>query len=111
MFTRDFTCITFGIGVGVGIATVYFTYKRNNRIRGNICDHKHPTSDSQPALQGSFTPNDLEDDDIIAEQLTRNIQFFGIEGQKKISGSFVVVIGLGVRVFCVLSCVFKLTCM
>jgi len=39
---------------------------------------------------------DLEKDDIVAEQLTRNIQFFGKDGQKKINDAFVVVVGLGV---------------
>lgn len=34
-------------------------------------------------------------DEIISEQLTRNIQFFGIKSQQKVSESFVVVIGLG----------------
>ena len=35
-------------------------------------------------------------DDILAEHFTRNVQFFGREGQEKIMQSFVVVIGLGV---------------
>ncbi|KAL8137528.1 hypothetical protein V2J09_003529, partial [Rumex salicifolius] len=34
-------------------------------------------------------------DEIVSEQLTRNIQFFGSESQQKVSGSYVVVIGLG----------------
>jgi len=41
-----------------------------------------------------LTSETLASDPIIAEQLTRNVQFFG-EGQKKISDSFVVVVGLG----------------
>ncbi|BAS97059.1 Os06g0251000 [Oryza sativa Japonica Group] len=39
--------------------------------------------------------SDLLDDEVVSEQLTRNIQFFGMESQKKVTGSFVVVIGLG----------------
>ncbi|GMH32893.1 hypothetical protein BSKO_00727 [Bryopsis sp. KO-2023] len=35
------------------------------------------------------------DDDILREQLTRNIQFFGEESQLKVANSFVVVVGLG----------------
>ncbi|KAM7267781.1 hypothetical protein ACFE04_009947 [Oxalis oulophora] len=38
---------------------------------------------------------DLLNDDIVCEQLTRNIQFFGLESQKKVCASYVVVIGLG----------------
>ncbi|CAA0814553.1 NAD(P)-binding Rossmann-fold superfamily protein [Striga hermonthica] len=38
---------------------------------------------------------DLLIDEIVSEQLTRNIQFFGLENQKKVVSSYVVVIGLG----------------
>jgi hypothetical protein len=37
------------------------------------------------------------DDEITAEQLTRNIQFFGRAGQQCVSDAFVIVVGLGVR--------------
>ncbi|XP_076951441.1 uncharacterized protein LOC143624790 [Bidens hawaiensis] len=40
-------------------------------------------------------PADLLKDDIVSEQLTRNIQFFGFDGQQKVTKSYVVVIGLG----------------
>ncbi|XP_072953558.1 uncharacterized protein [Typha angustifolia] len=39
--------------------------------------------------------SDLLTDEVVSEQLTRNIQFFGIESQRKVTESFVVVIGLG----------------
>ncbi|KAG5529736.1 hypothetical protein RHGRI_030199 [Rhododendron griersonianum] len=39
--------------------------------------------------------SDLLKDEIVSEQLTRNIQFFGIESQHNVSASYVVVIGLG----------------
>ncbi|GMP25673.1 hypothetical protein CsSME_00002428 [Camellia sinensis var. sinensis] len=46
--------------------------------------------------QNHERPNvDLLKDEIVSEQLTRNIQFFGIESQQKVSASYVVVIGLG----------------
>lgn len=35
------------------------------------------------------------EDEVLAEQFTRNTQFFGREGQARVAGSFVVVIGLG----------------
>ncbi|XP_014505060.1 tRNA threonylcarbamoyladenosine dehydratase [Vigna radiata var. radiata] len=38
---------------------------------------------------------DLLKDEIVSEQLTRNIQFFGFESQQRVTGSYVVVIGLG----------------
>lgn len=37
---------------------------------------------------------DLEDE-VVSEQLTRNIQFFGFEFQRKVSDAYVVVVGLG----------------
>ncbi|KAH9622083.1 hypothetical protein KSS87_005271 [Heliosperma pusillum] len=38
---------------------------------------------------------DLLKDEIVSEQLTRNIQFFGLDSQKRVTESYVVVIGLG----------------
>ncbi|KDP39833.1 hypothetical protein JCGZ_04243 [Jatropha curcas] len=38
---------------------------------------------------------DLLSDEIVSEQLTRNIQFFGLDSQCKVAASYVVVIGLG----------------
>ncbi|KAH1214594.1 tRNA threonylcarbamoyladenosine dehydratase [Glycine max] len=38
---------------------------------------------------------DLLKDEIVSEQLTRNVQFFGFESQQKVTASYVVVIGLG----------------
>ncbi|OIT22734.1 PREDICTED: tRNA threonylcarbamoyladenosine dehydratase isoform X1 [Nicotiana attenuata] len=43
---------------------------------------------------GMATPN-LLTDEVVSEQLTRNIQFFGLEAQQKVTASYVVVIGLG----------------
>lgn len=36
-------------------------------------------------------------DEVLAEQLTRNVQFFGVEAQQHVARSFVLVVGLGVR--------------
>ena len=41
-------------------------------------------------------PSTFLDDEILREQFTRNVQFFGQEGQLKVASAFVVVIGLGV---------------
>ncbi|KAJ8540130.1 hypothetical protein K7X08_026519 [Anisodus acutangulus] len=43
---------------------------------------------------GMATSNPLTDE-VVSEQLTRNIQFFGLEAQQKVTASYVVVIGLG----------------
>ncbi|WCJ25174.1 NAD(P)-binding Rossmann-fold superfamily protein [Euphorbia peplus] len=39
--------------------------------------------------------SNLLTDEIVSEQLTRNIQFFGLEAQQNVTASYVVVIGLG----------------
>lgn len=48
----------------------------------------------EDANQCKASPNLLMDE-IVSEQLTRNIQFFGLEHQAKVTSSYVVVIGLG----------------
>ncbi|CAM6109865.1 unnamed protein product [Calypogeia fissa] len=50
-----------------------------------------PLPDSSPKIMDM----DFDSDDIIVEQFTRNIQFYGKEGQKKVHEALVVVIGLG----------------
>ncbi|XP_022759356.1 tRNA threonylcarbamoyladenosine dehydratase 2 isoform X3 [Durio zibethinus] len=37
----------------------------------------------------------LLSDEIVSEQLTRNIQFFGLDSQQKVTASYIVIIGLG----------------
>ncbi|KAL6335682.1 hypothetical protein AAG906_032872 [Vitis piasezkii] len=44
---------------------------------------------------GGMDGQDLLKDEIVSEQLTRNIQFFGVEFQQKVTASYVVIIGLG----------------
>lgn len=48
-----------------------------------------------PQQQQPASLADFEADEVLAEQLTRNVQFFGLEGQRRIASSFVVVVGLG----------------
>ncbi len=45
--------------------------------------------------KGVRVRNTAEEDEIKKEQFSRNIAFFGSDGQEKVHGSFVVVIGLG----------------
>ena len=46
----------------------------------------------------------LLDDEILTEQFTRNVQFFGREGQQQVANAFVVVVGLGVCISLVHAC-------
>uniref|UniRef100_A0A1D2A1J0 THIF-type NAD/FAD binding fold domain-containing protein n=2 Tax=Auxenochlorella protothecoides TaxID=3075 RepID=A0A1D2A1J0_AUXPR len=45
--------------------------------------------------EGPFDFSKFEEDEVVAEHLTRNVQFFGLPSQKRIAESFVVVVGLG----------------
>lgn len=55
-----------------------------------------PGAAAAAPLHGPVDMGCFEQDEILEEQLTRNVQFFGLEAQKRIGGSFVVVVGLGV---------------
>ncbi len=53
-----------------------------------------------PAASGAAPPHSVaeyEGDEVLEEQFTRNVQFFGSEGQRKAARALVVVVGLGVR--------------
>jgi hypothetical protein len=66
----------------------------------NLVNDRDPSQQQDPSRRAASTAAtglvDFDEDEILSEQLTRNVQFFGLEGQKRIANSFVVVIGLGV---------------
>ncbi|CAI0403743.1 unnamed protein product [Linum tenue] len=103
-----------GAGVVLGSMSTFFLLELLSRqvlvcpllSQGNTCNPKCndlcgairqevsvacSTSDRNDGIRGS----DLLKDEIVSEQLTRNIQFFGFESQTKVTASYVVVIGLG----------------
>jgi len=92
-FLRDTSLVA--IGAGLGISLVYvLASKYTKRLEKEYNEYLgHDGS----ASAGGLSEEDLEGDDIVREQLTRNIQFFGLDGQKCITKSFVIVVGLGVR--------------
>lgn len=61
--------------------------------------HSSSAASNADASGGTDAPTmaRFEEDEILKEQFTRNVQFFGQDGQSKVTQSFVVVIGLGVR--------------
>ena len=91
------TACVFGAGVALGCAAAY-TATRSSR-----CARPHapaaPAAVHAPQHQAPTAPLSL-DDEIVGEQLTRNVQFFGREGQQSVVDAFVVVVGLGVRCAC-----------
>ncbi|CAN6700286.1 unnamed protein product [Malus baccata var. baccata] len=93
-----------GFGALVGsVSTILLLKFRPRTVNG--CDEKGgigPVSKTRTnccAVSGNgnnkMTGVDLLSDEIVSEQLTRNIQFFGLEPQQKVTASYVVVIGLG----------------
>uniref|UniRef100_I1Q186 THIF-type NAD/FAD binding fold domain-containing protein n=1 Tax=Oryza glaberrima TaxID=4538 RepID=I1Q186_ORYGL len=92
-----------GAGAAVGAlstATVMRILSRSKRREGyvrSLLESNGVASGGAGSSVGTrvVATSDLLDDEVVSEQLTRNIQFFGMESQKKVTGSFVVVIGLG----------------
>jgi tRNA A37 threonylcarbamoyladenosine dehydratase len=70
-----------GIGIGIGIGTIGFFLTRR---RGQT-----------PPVQQLKQHFDKELLDLMKEQLVRNYQFFGEEGQHKIEKSYVIIFGVG----------------
>jgi len=97
MRSRDAGLFAIGAGFGVGISILAYKYSTKVQSKSHRIDANFQSSEGG-ASASTVTAEDFDKDDILNEQLTRNIQFFGLEGQRKISKSFVVVVGLGVRV-------------
>ncbi|KAM3188851.1 hypothetical protein ACQJBY_067664 [Aegilops geniculata] len=94
-----------GVGAAFGAlstAAVFSFLSRAKRREGYVRKLLESNGGAGGTRAGSTGPgarlhdsSDLLSDEVVAEQLTRNIQFFGVESQKKVTESFVVVIGLG----------------
>lgn len=95
----------FAAGAALGAAALY-VYTRHERSQQTAAaPAAGPQQQTEAATAGVATARanggsaslrDFDQDEVLEEQLTRNTQFFGLEAQKKIGGSFVVVVGLGV---------------
>lgn len=101
----------FAAGAAVGLSAALL-YTRAIRSQNTAADHAaadHAAAvcgqvgapPSVPAAaNGRSLPTvsmaDFDRDEILEEQLTRNVQFFGLEAQRRIGSAFVVVVGLGV---------------
>ncbi|XP_021298061.1 tRNA threonylcarbamoyladenosine dehydratase isoform X2 [Herrania umbratica] len=92
-----------GAGALAGAVSTFFVLKLLPRSVANQLDKKAAKL-SEKAIKcwiDSGNGNcgmsglNLLADEIVSEQLTRNIQFFGLDSQQKVTTSYVVVIGLG----------------
>ena len=94
------TLLSFLAGAMVGAAVVASTwpdlYKWWTRQQKQLVEEVHQPPAPPAAAVGALEPQDWLHDDVLGEQFTRNVQFFGEASQRHIANSFVVVIGLGV---------------
>ena len=98
--------IPFCAGAAIGAGAIYYFTKQEKRVKyiedangfaAEVQMEPLLNKSAAAAAENESPLADFEKDDVLAEQLTRNVQFFGMEGQKKIANAFVVVVGLGVR--------------
>ena len=66
------------------------------RQQKQLVEEVHQPAVPPAAAVEALEPQDWLHDDILGEQFTRNVQFFGEASQRQIANAFVVVIGLGV---------------
>ncbi|XP_030504678.2 tRNA threonylcarbamoyladenosine dehydratase 2 isoform X1 [Cannabis sativa] len=93
-----------GAGILLGSASTLFLLRlmsrkvaiqrSENAIELNSNTKCHAVGED-PTSNHGMACADILSDDIVSEQLSRNIQFLGLESQHKVIGSYVVVIGLG----------------
>lgn len=72
---------------------------KNSKLSNLHSHHQQPQQqqhNQQHQQHHHASLQQFDQDEVLAEQLTRNVQFFGLDKQKQITNSFVVVIGLGV---------------
>ncbi len=93
-------CIGGAAGAAAACAALHVMQRRQWNSRSRQYDqaiHPQESSLSPVVVPKSGTGlHNFHEDEILAEQFTRNVQFFGQQGQIKVANAFVVVIGLGV---------------
>ena len=89
-----------GVLFGGAVCVAALQYKSRRSFAENVpSSHKNESKPSGPDDTSKGLHSALEDE-ILSEQFTRNVQFFGGKGQQDILDAFVVVIGLGVGSCC-----------
>lgn len=90
------------VGAAVALGALHYWYRRDwnpsSRQYGAVAE-KEQRSPASPVQDSSSGLSDFLRDEILSEQFTRNVQFFGQDGQLKIANAFVVVVGLGVSIY------------
>ena len=102
---------TFALGLGAGIAVSWVAFKyyggfkafsspalaaRATKNQGTASNRGGDGGAKPQGAAGARVPmSQVLDDEVLREQLTRNIQFFGERSQLDLANAFVVVVGLG----------------
>ena len=94
------TACAFAAGAALGCAVAYLASRAAvvsspAPLAALVAAHSQPLPGDTPAEAAAWGVS--LDDEVVGEQLTRNVQFFGRDGQQRVCDSFVVVVGLGVR--------------
>ncbi|EFJ40312.1 hypothetical protein VOLCADRAFT_84545 [Volvox carteri f. nagariensis] len=84
--------LTAGALIGAGAAYVAYSYIGVRRAAAAQAASNIPAKCNVP---GGASLEKFLQDEVLTEQLTRNVQFFGEEGQLEIAKSFVIIVGLG----------------
>lgn len=96
MSVRDSLLPAFLAGSVAGAFAAYVALQATTK-RPQAAENDRNNQQQQPSPPSApHMMDNLLEDEILTEQFTRNVQFFGKEGQLKVAKSFVVVIGLGV---------------
>ena len=83
-----------GVLSGALATGAWLLYRRN--VQKNACYASSTVYRDAPVEERRPLPESPLEDEILSEQFTRNVQFFGRNGQKAIIDAFVIVVGLGV---------------
>ncbi|GLI59189.1 hypothetical protein VaNZ11_001023 [Volvox africanus] len=96
MFSADWRSKSLYLAAGtlIGSGAAYIAYNLISTRKAAAARTDSVPTTSRNGL-GNVSVENCLNDEILAEQLTRNVQFFGEEGQLAIAKSFVVVVGLG----------------
>jgi tRNA A37 threonylcarbamoyladenosine dehydratase len=94
------TACAFAAGAALGCAAAYLASRAvvvssPAPLAPPVAAHGQPLAGDRPPEAAACGVS--LDDEVVGEQLTRNVQFFGRDGQQRVCDSFVVVVGLGVR--------------
>ena len=84
-------------GAATGAVICAWAYRRRSLVGNSGLAHSEAETPRTQHAAGLTVAADALQDDILREQFTRNIQFFGEAAQAKVFRSFVVIVGLGVR--------------